>query len=799
MKIQVGNEPYIFRPTGSPIEGRLFVYKLGTDVKATTYTLEGTSFVQAPNPVLLHSGLPDDSLFVDVGLYTIAIEQYIGPEGQMSIDSPDEYFRKVDQYETGIDFDPQASSANVVDTIGDLENANPDLKTVTVLWHDAPGDCVPRTYYWDATAQDLIDGGYVVGSNISDTGRWILLWGDEILPASIYGVIPGREANLNLLFNYPATVGSHSICTAPCVRFTPGDYTTSVNCTTDKEIVFDSGARFTQSTITAPRIRLIGKVSGSYLGDFVLTAPDASVHSSWFRTLQSFWHCGAKYFYLDPTNYFESSVLTSNVSLAGKVVVGTGRIPCTYSSGVRFLVGANTNITGRIFNMTDYVRFMSREWGDAVFGQGGTWDPGLISAGHHVQYDEVPDLDIFVDTSRWVATMRERRSRLTQQEWSEYTLDLQGRTVNGLLDAGLFTTVRDAVCNTLRVENSGASVYLHNVRVSGAYASCRDLHVYGCDIKFLQEPSLLTLECSDSRVDSDVPWTAGTMFCTMERCRVGIFFNRVADNEAREEILRFTECQFTSGAGAYSKSLEMYRCVTDGNAFKVYPYLDNGNYTLRAVLIGNSFNSPYPVEFTKVDTRDGRYLEECYNCILDVDIEGNMFRGNDEGIRMRYWQCRSGSYRSRLFIRMASSAHSVVYSGNMGQCPAASMKGVAISGTDSSYVVEYDPNNVKIYKYPGANLRVFPDIRTSQWWGHSTQDGGTTAMFKYYSRVTSPYDSLTYDMFVQANWYAYFVSHDEAIDNGDFFRMAVCTQGDYIRIVQHGDNDRNQGVIAKIV
>ena len=99
MFIQIGNEPYLYRPTGLPLEGRLTVYKLNTDVKAKTYTLEGTNFVQAANPVLLHSGLPDDSLFVDAGLYTIRIERYTGPEGQMSVESPDEYFEIVDQYE----------------------------------------------------------------------------------------------------------------------------------------------------------------------------------------------------------------------------------------------------------------------------------------------------------------------------------------------------------------------------------------------------------------------------------------------------------------------------------------------------------------------------------------------------------------------------------------------------------------------------------------------------------------------------------------------------------------------------
>lgn len=798
MKIQIGNEPYIERTTGKPVEGRLTVYLINTDIKATTYTHEGNNgFVEAENPVLLHGGMPDDSLFVDIGLYGLKIEKYIGPEGQMSVDSPDEYFEQVDYLEAGMDFDPQASSANVVDTIGDLENANPELKFVTVLWHDSVGDSIPRQYYWDAGAQDNIDGGYVVGSEVSDTGRWILLWADEILPASVYGVTPSNTSNLNLLLNYPATVGSLHLVTAPCVRFTSGTYSPNFTYVTDKELVFDGDAKFTAATFQCPRARVMGNTP-SFIADFVFSAPDMEAHSSWFRTLQSFWHCGAKYLYLDDNNHFTSTLLTTNVNLGGKVVLGSGRLQNTYANGVYFQIGANTSISGRIFSSVDFVRIFTDGWGDGIFLRTGSWDPGLISQGHHVQFDSVPDLDLFESTERWVATMVERRARIPENVWSSFVLDLQNRRVMNGLDVGLFRDIRNVYCNTLSIHNSGSDIELHDVHAESLVASCRYISIYDSDVSFDFEPFISAIWGYDSRINSSMPWRNPSVQCIFERCWVGIVFNRVTNNEHAEALLSFTECQFQDNVGATTKNLEMYRCKTSGGTFKIYPYKSGDNYYLKATLVGNNFNSASPIEFTKIDTIDGRWQEDCYNCILQWYIVGNTFLGNSEGLRMRYWQYRIGSYYTRTFVKMATDAHSVVYDGNMGNCPATTMQGVTITSTDSTYTTEDIGSGNTIYKYTGAWRRVMPSILGSQWWMQSTI-GGTGTMTKYYSWVNSPYDSLTYDMYIQTAWYVYFSAHDIAIDNGDFFKMTICTFGDYIRIVQRGDGDHNRGIVAKVI
>ena len=796
MKISLDNSVYIDRTTGNPVEGKLCIYLANTDVLAKTYTYEGNNgYVEAPNPVLLHSGLTDDSLFVELGMYRLTVYRYTGPEGQMSAESPDEYFTQIDEFDFGLDYDIQASMDNVVDTIGDLEKAEPALKFVTVLWHDTAGDCIPRQYFWDAGAQDNIDGGYVVGSEVSDTGRWILLWADEILPCTVYGVTPGDISNLNLLLNYPGTVGSLHLVTAPCVRFVSGTYTPNFTYVTDKELVFDGDAKFTAATFRCPRARVMGN-QPSFIADFEFSASDAEAHSSWFRTLQGFWHCGAKYLFLDDTNYFTSTLLTTNVSLADKVVIGNGRLPNTYANGVYFLVGANTSISGRIFSSVDFVRFLSDGWGDGVFVRTGTWDPGLISAGHHVQFDTTPDLDLFESTERWVSTMVERRARMPEVVWSDFTLDLQNRRYSGTtLNAGLFRDIRNVYCKSISVDNSGNNIVFHNVRAEGGNVICNQLVIYDSDITFTNEPSISAMWCYDSRINSSMQWKTASIQAIFERCWIGIVFNRVTNNEHTEALLSFTECQFQHNVGATTKNLEMYRCKTDNGAFKVYPYKSGDNYYLKAVLIGNSFNSAYPVEFTKIDTLDGRYQEECYDCILQWNIVGNTFVGNTEGLRMRYWQNRTGSYYTRTFVKPGSGIHSITYEGNVGNCPSDNMRGVSILG-NKAYTKETEGSNT-LYKYTGSWKRCLV-IPGSVWWKNTIAQGPNT-LVKWYDAVNRPYNSLTYDMYVHTAWFAYPRAHDDPINNGDFFDNAILLFGDYLRIVQSGDGDRNDYVVGRVI
>ena len=776
MKIAItSNGAFVDQRDGSLVEGRLSVYLRDSDDLATTYTLEGNEFVQAENPVLLHCGLPDDTLFADAGIYRLKVEKYIGPDGQMSVESDPAYFEQVDIYEVGFDWDSAMSNAQNVDSIDDLRSVDPSVGSVTVLSYYSIGDCCPRTYVWDAASVDQIDGGYVVGSDVSDTGRWILLWGDEILPCTVYGVSAGNEANLNSLFQYPRLVGSFSLVTAPCVRFTYGDYTSNSIFVTDKCILMDGGARFTQATIRCQSVSVEGS-RASYVGDFVIDAPDAEAHSSWYRTLSSFWDCGAKYLYLDTTNYFTNTSINANINLSGKVITGTSRIACTYGSGRHFIVDATTTINGRIFTpASDYVRVATSSIGDEIFTLGGVWDPGLIADGHHIQYDQVPDLDLFSNADRWVKVMVERRDRLSEQVWQSFVLDLQNRRVTSV-NVGKFRDIRNITTDSLVISNAGNDIILRNVSAAAVSATCRYISIYDSDVSFSNEPSIEGIWGHDSRVSSSTAWRSPSVQCTFDRCRIGISFDRATDNETLDSVLSFVSSQFADNLYIRSKNVDMKYCTMRNMTMKILPYKVNGEYFIRASFIENYFNNATPIEFTRLDVINGQAQEQVYDIRLQWNIVGNTFQGNDEGLRMRYWQDRDGTYYSRTFVKIAPNVHAIAYEGNKGNCPLRDMRGVLQYQTSSTYVEE-ELSGVTLYKYPQANRKVVPNIVNSQNYFEKSLDG---------SEMMLTYPSSGTEVYTRPSWYIYPRAKDDSLNDGNFFDWAVVGINDWISA--GGDN-----------
>ena len=669
MKISVvGTSPFIYRPTGEHLEGRLSILLRDSDNLARVFTFEGNSFVQAPNPVLLHAGLPDNSLFADAGIYRLKVERYTGPEGQMLIDSPDEYFETVDIFEIGIDWDAAVRTANQVDTIADLAQTDPALTAVTVLGYAAVGDCFPRTYIWDKDSADQIDGGYVIGSSISDTGRWILLYGDEVLPCTAYGVRPGSESNMNALMGYQSTVGSFGLMTAPCIRFIPGTYTSNTTFVTDKEIMVDGEARFTAATIQCPNARVVGGRS-SYVANFVFTAPDAEAHSSWFRTLNAFWHCGAKYLYIDGTNYFESSVVTSNADLSGKVIVGSTRIEATYAAKTYIKLGVNTVVMGRIFNpSTDYVK-IGNGLGDRMFLVSGNWDPGLISEGHHVEYEYTPDLDLFENEDRWLVVMVERRARLNSTVWPDFTIDFHSRATSASADIGTFTRVVNLLAKGGIVVHSDCELSNVDGTVTVSAESCI-LTLKNSSVAIAQASVGLTdLQSDNSRIV--IPGTAGIDPAnTSVAVRGGQFSGYIklsddhANTYARNKTVSFTGVHFPSHFRWRANAITLSRC-TGAVSVDILPYANGSAYSYSCDFTGNVFDGASRLSFTVFGNTEYQHPEIAGKVNFNgVRIVGNAFNGSDPyGIYLMRW------HPYAITSLMSSNTGTYEYHGNSGACP----------------------------------------------------------------------------------------------------------------------------------
>lgn len=772
---------------GAPLQGRVTFYRHDTDELATIYTLEGQDFVQTLNPQILDvNGRLVDTVFFDCGIVDVRIEQYIGPEGFLSVDSPDEYFAAFDIFEYGIKLDDGGAIGHV-ETIADLREVSPDAKFVWVNGYYTVGDAPSRLYYWDEESEDIEDGGYVVGSDVEGaTGKWILLWGDEVLPCTVYGVMPGTEANLAAFLNYPNVVGSMSLSTAPCVRFTRGTYTSAINLNTSKELCFDPCAKFTDANFTCPSVRVFGSVT-DFIADFTFSDSSATARSSWFKTAKAFFSCGAGMLIADDSN-FSSALIDEEIACNNCTLLyeTNTRLPLTYSGSGRVKF-TKVNLEGNsVFNATDCLTFYNMtifdKWWKAPAAV--DWSVNVIARSAGLA---TLTLDNFKNTEAYINAVIAN---------GETKIDLSGRHISVWNDSDI-TDIRNLYCDALTIHAGANNVSLHNVHAPSLDASCSMLFIEDSDVTFASVPSVSSVTAKNSSVDSSVTWTTPTGVDAMD-CFWGVALDYVQDNESDHSSVTFKKCVFKTNAGLKLKRLAMYDCVTDNNAIKIYPRYNSvqDEYFLTCTLEGNSFNSSTPIEFTKIDEIGGVAQEDAYDCRLQWRIVNNSFVGNSEGLRMRYWQYRTGIYSGRTFVNPSNAAHDITYSGNTGNCPSETMRGVGI-GDNTAYTTEDLGGGNTLYKYAGATKRAFPSFGSFFW--DSDTIGGRGMMNKWYDAVEVPYDSLTYSVYVQNAWYCYFKATDDALTNGDFFDLGVCVFNDYIRIVQSGDGDKNTNVKARVV
>ena len=285
--------------TGKPLVGRVSFFVHGTNHYADIYTMQGASFVPSANPILLDSmGRIPETVFFEADILDCFVQTYIGEPGQMTPDAPGDYWTAYDRFEVGIEYKALMENTGVVDDIDGLKGTDPSqFKIVQVR------DLPIRYYIWDEYATNTPDDGIVVRSDFTGDGRWLLLWDDEMLPSSIYGVKDGNFANLTMCLSYPDVVGSIGLATPPCVRIMPGTYATTTWVSTTKTIAFGKGVKFTGGGIFTPKAVQVSAID-DYVCDFSITDPNSEAHSSWFRTVAGFWRCGAGRLVMDDTNYF---------------------------------------------------------------------------------------------------------------------------------------------------------------------------------------------------------------------------------------------------------------------------------------------------------------------------------------------------------------------------------------------------------------------------------------------------------------------------------------------------------------
>lgn len=749
------------------------------------YTYDGAHdrYVLAVNPIILNNeSRPEQTYFVQTLAYC-RLSKFMGDFYDSSTGSTAASWQFIRDWFGAWDPD-EAKNDTIVTGFAGLQDANPALGKVTVVGYWTDKDCEARTYVWDATCTQDADGGYIVKNRELDVGRWILMFDGEYLPSSYYGVYPGRESTMNALLNYVATVGTAQKPTAPGIYFIPGNYNASTTAlVTAKKVLLDADTYFSRNSFQVADLKVVGKPSHN-ICDFYVTNPEAVVHSSWYRTIHAFYNCGAKKFIFDENNYFSATGLRSNVTLNQKIIEGSTRLP-TYYGNYRLSLN-NCHIEGqKIWNSSDKITFLNTDFKDIWFQNASNIDfvNNVLVRGYGVNTIR---LDNFVSTTAYVNAMAANGATV---------LDLAGRDISSLNVPTTVTELRNVIAGNISCSKQNTvDMTFRNVKANNVNISCRFLTAYDSDITFGTEPSLSAIWAYSSRVSSSFPWYNKSKQCIFDDCYVGVSFNLVTDNVADHAYIEFTNCRFQTNVSLTLKRVVMKRCTTSNNAIKIYPIKTDNVYHMYGSFENNTFNNNSPIEFTKMDD------DNCYDIMLHWAFIGNSFSGNSEGIRMRYWQNRLGSNYDKTFI--APIHQDITYVGNVGQCPDDTPRGITVANNQSYSTVQIS-EDFRGYKYPSAYKRLVCNRSQATPSTFATyaesgiKENGT--LMKYYSWVNSPYDSLSYDMYIQTPWYLYPSDIDNNLNNGDWFKHSVITMGDYLRIVQRGDNDHNSGIIGKVI
>ena len=662
-----------FDDAGVPLSGgRISIFMHDSDTLADVFTLDGDIYRSAENPIRTSVDGRIPTLFLEAQIVDVKIEK----------DADGGNFELLDTFQNGFDL-AQASNSTIIDGISELKKADTSLGVVNVYGYDESVMAPPRLFVWDPTCTNSPDGGIIVESESTETGRWILLWDDEKLPCSIYGITPGNEANISAFLGYPDFVGKWRIRTPRIPRFLSGNYYSDTTFTTPKSIYFDDGASFANANFVCYSAMV--PANSGFVANFTFTGKNVSAHSSWFREAGKFFACGALDLFIDSENFFAGTTVSSVVTVKGANVYGNGRIALEYNGGHLHFDGCNFQAKGIISPSLDVVRFTKHRWNQSIFI--GTnperYDFGKVADGHRIEFgfasgNEI-DLQDFPVSEIYVKA-REAYERSKPSDSIDYSLDMEGRMLDELR-TNFFNFVKDTrISGYLYISGDNgsykSSVALENVRCDGVTTiKASNLKANGCSLVFNGEDipkGMQTAVFTGCEISTYAgkKWTADTSI-TATGCRWKMPIAVNEDNETACSMVKFIDCDVDSCAFAH-KNLNFKDCAITGCSVLVLPFKEVNSYKLKFEMVGCAYDSTKAVRFDHVDLKDGQtVILEGVN--PEVKICNNTFP-NAEGIGVwvRFW---SDVVSGKVFLKRYSDGE-FVYSGNFGYCPEDSFRGI---------------------------------------------------------------------------------------------------------------------------
>ena len=362
-----------------------------------------------------------------------------------------------------------AESREYIVGIEALKDLDPSVNSsVNVLGYFNAYDCPMRQYVWDAECTQDADNGYIVASDVSDKGRWILVFSGEYLPSNYYGVYPGHTSNINALLSYIKYVGTALTKTAPGVWFVPGEYSDStVALITNKKLLIDNSTTFSYKSITSnDDIKIVGVETDHCITDLYGVK---SAHSSWYKTLQGFLDSGAKELIFDKSNNFtQAPVMTKNTTLSNVHLVNNTN---AYADRMGFnnftLTLDKCTVDDHLFYpLTSRIFFKNMLVTDRYF-----YGPNVNNM----------DISRINADNIYLCNFDNAAIYLKWMYQKGYTdIDMEGRIVSDIDFAPLLTGLHNCRFNTLTLNDPSKTVFLENCQGILRSINSANLIIYNC-------------------------------------------------------------------------------------------------------------------------------------------------------------------------------------------------------------------------------------------------------------------------------------------------------------------------------
>ena len=641
------------------VHGKLEILDPVSNNQLTIWSYTDDQYTVMANPVILDiEGRVPQTVFCDRIVY-VRVYAYKGN---------DENNRPI--YEFVRDFyageNENAESREYIVGIEALKDLDPSVNSsVNVLGYFNAYDCPMRQYVWNYECTQDADNGYIVASDVSDKGRWILVFSGEYLPSNYYGVYPGHTANINALLSYIDYVGTALTKTAPGVWFVPGEYSDStVALITNKKLLIDNSTSFSYKSITSnDDIKIVGGETDHCITDLYGVK---SAHSSWYKTLQGFLDSGAKELIFDKSNNFtQASVMTKNTTLSNVHLVNNTN---AYADRMGFnnftLTLDKCTVDDHLFYpLTSRIFFKNMLVTDRYF-----YGPNVNNM----------DISRINADNIYLCNFDNAAIYLKWMYQKGYTdIDMEGRIVSDIDFAPSLTGLHNCRFNTLTLNDPSKTVFLENCQGILRSVNSANLIIYNCRLTLdtnlaLAQGGLLNIKDSNITGTGDIQ--AGADFGLMiehSTLEPSITCPNVTNINAQ---LYDVIVKSSTVGNIELKKLEMTN--SKAGTIKIYGSVAAAGNTIGNVKLENNVIDDFGF-FTV--TGFEQYVSNC--TFVQTRIVNNTFNNS---FTCPFYVKDSGGNKYEFIS--STGNHDYLYKGNHGQCPINSIQLVTkLPYTDGAY------------------------------------------------------------------------------------------------------------------